>query len=113
MHLKNFSLLYQPGGTVDLSPAYDLLPTQLLLPEDEEESALTVNGRKKHLGRNDFMRLAESLRLTEKQASNTFVRFTANLDAALQILEKGFCSLEMRARYKSLVRVRAKCLEML
>ncbi|MEN7972665.1 MAG: HipA domain-containing protein [Verrucomicrobiota bacterium] len=112
MHLKNFSLLYQPGGTVGLSPAYDLLPTQLLLPEDEEESALTVNGRKKNLGRNDFMRLAESLRLTEKQASNTFDRFFANLDTVLQILEKGFCSLKMKERYKALILGRAGCLEM-
>ena len=33
MHLKNFSLLYKPGGAISLSPAYDLLPTQLLLPD--------------------------------------------------------------------------------
>jgi len=42
MHLKNFSLLHREGGSIALSPAYDLLPTQLLLPEDEEESALTL-----------------------------------------------------------------------
>ncbi|VGO14087.1 hypothetical protein PDESU_02644 [Pontiella desulfatans] len=107
MHLKNFSLLYQPGDTVNLSPAYDLVPTQLLLPEDEEESALTVNGRKKHLGRNDFIRMAESLRLTEKQTGNTFDRFSANRDASLQILEKGFCSPNMKERYKMLLCERA------
>ncbi len=112
MHLKNFSLLYHPDGSVELSPAYDLLPTQLLLPEDEEESALTVNGRKKHLGRNDFMQLAESLRLTEKQASNTFDRFSANLYAALKIMEKGFCSTNMKEHYKALIQKRAECLEM-
>lgn len=112
MHLKNFSLLYQPGGAVGLSLAYDLLPSQLLLPEDKEESALTVNGRKKNLGRSDFMRLAESLRLTERQTSNAFTRFAANLDAALQILEKGLCSLEMKERYQSLILGRAGCLEM-
>lgn len=110
MHLKNFSLFYQLGGTVGLSPAYDLLPTQLLLPEDEEESALTVNGRKKHLDRNDFMRLSESLRLTEKQASNTFDRFAANLDAVLQTLGEGFCSLEMKERYTALIQRRAESL---
>ncbi len=112
MHLKNFSLLYQPGGAVGLSPAYDLLPTQLLLPEDEEESALTLNGRKKRLGRNDFMRLAESLRLTEKQISNTFVRFAAHLDSALQTMEQGFCSTRMKERYKALIQMRAGRLEM-
>lgn len=56
MHLKNFSLLYTPGGEVNLSPAYDLLPTTLLLPEDTEESALTINGKKKKLNLNDFVR---------------------------------------------------------
>jgi len=111
MHLKNFSLLYQPGGTVGFSPAYDLLPTQLLLPEDEEESALTVNGRKKHLGRTDVMRLAESLQLTEKQISNIFVRFSNNLDIALQSLEAGFCSPTMIERYKALLQMRAERLE--
>jgi serine/threonine-protein kinase HipA len=108
MHLKNFSLLYQPGGTVGLSPAYDLLPTQLLLPEEEEESALTVNGRKKNLGRNDFMRLAESLRLTEKQVFNTFDRFADHLEAVLQTLEKGFCSPDMKERYTMLLCKRAE-----
>jgi len=112
MHLKNFSLLYQPGGSVGLSPAYDLLPTQLLLPQDEEESALTVNGRKKHLAQRDFMCLAESLRLTERQVFNTFGRFAAHLDDALQTLENGFCSPDMKERYKALVRMRAERLEM-
>ena len=79
-----------------------------LLPEDEEESALTVNGRKKHLGRNDFMRLAESLRLTEKQVFNTFDRFADNLEVVLQTLEKGFCSPNMKERYKMLLCKRAE-----
>lgn len=112
MHLKNFSLLYHPRGAVGLSPAYDLLPTQLLLPQDEEDSALTVNGRKKNLGRNDFMRLAESLRLTEKQVSNAFTRFFANHNVALQTLDNGFCSPDMKERYKALIGERAERLGM-
>lgn len=108
MHLKNFSVLYSPGGTVKLSPAYDLLPTQLLLPEDKEDSALTVNGRRRHLGRNDFMRLAESLHLTQTQASNTFDRFAANLDSSLRIMEKGLCSQNVKKRYRILLCKRAE-----
>lgn len=49
MHLKNFSLLYEPDGMIRLSPACDLLPTRLLMPQDKEEMALTVNGRKANL----------------------------------------------------------------
>ncbi len=112
MHLKNFSLLYQPGGAIGLSPAYDLLPTQLLLPEDTEESALTINGRKKRLHRADFMHLADSLQLNKKQASNVFNRFSDNLTAALKVLSTGFCSDEMKERYKGLIQKRTGQLEL-
>jgi serine/threonine-protein kinase HipA len=108
MHLKNFSLLHLPDGSIALSPAYDLLPTQLLLPEDTEDTALTLNGRKSRLGRNDFMKLAESLRLTEKQAMNTFSRFSSNLDAALELLGRGLCADDMKERYKELISSRAQ-----
>ncbi len=107
MHLKNFSLLYPPGGPVSLSPAYDLLPTQLLLPQDEEESALTINGRKKQLGLKDFLQLATSLRLTGKQTSNTLDRFAAHMDAALATVDRGCCSAGMKERYKALMQERA------
>lgn len=108
MHLKNFSLLYLPDGSIALSPAYDLLPTQLLLPEDTEDTALTLNGRKSRLSRNDFMRLAESLQLTEKQAMNTLSRFSSNLDAALELLGRGLCTDRMKDRFKELIRSRAE-----
>ena len=32
----------------EISPAYDLLNVQLHLPEDKEESALTIGGKKKN-----------------------------------------------------------------
>ena len=40
MHLKNFSLLKTEDDEIKLSPAYDLLSTKLLIPEDKEEIAL-------------------------------------------------------------------------
>jgi serine/threonine-protein kinase HipA len=112
MHLKNFSLLYPPGGPVGFSPAYDLLPTQLLIPQDTEETALTVNGRKKRLGRKDFLRFAESLRLTEKQVENVFVRLASKIDDTCLLLNAGFCSDEMKNRYGELIRSRADRLGM-
>ena len=70
MHLKNFSLLYGRDGRIRLSPAYDLLATQVLLPADTEESALPLNGRKSALAERDFWAFAEHLRLTPKQYDN-------------------------------------------
>lgn len=44
MHLKNWSLL-ENGKLIELAPAYDLLNT-LILTNDDEESALELDGRK-------------------------------------------------------------------
>ena len=111
MHLKNFSLLYTPGGEVKLSPAYDLLPTNLLMPEDTEESALTINGKKKKLNLNDFFRFGSSLCLTEVQVQNALKRTFRNLDNAVGLIEQGFCSTEMKERYHSLIIERSKQLK--
>lgn len=48
MHLKNFSLIETTEGSQEyvLSPAYDLLPVNANLPEDKEQFALTMNGKK-------------------------------------------------------------------
>lgn len=107
MHLKNFSLLYRPGGEINLSPAYDLLPTTLLLPSDLEETALTLNGKKKRLGQKDFMRFAESLRLTERQVANAYSRFSGNLTSAFRILDDGCCSEKMKEHYRGLIKERS------
>ncbi|CBK75442.1 HipA-like C-terminal domain [Butyrivibrio fibrisolvens 16/4] len=47
MHLKNFSLIEDsPGSRVfGLSAAYDMLPVNIIMPEDKEQMALTVNGK--------------------------------------------------------------------
>lgn len=44
-HLKNLSLI-ENNGVYVLSKAYDLLPVNVILPEDKEEFALTLNGKK-------------------------------------------------------------------
>jgi serine/threonine-protein kinase HipA len=74
MHLKNFSLWKPSPGEIQLAPAYDLLATKLVLPKDEEETALTLNGKKKNLGRKDFDALAESLGVNAKARENAYAR---------------------------------------
>ena len=103
MHLKNFSLIRSEAGEIRLSPAYDLLATVLLLPEDREESALTIRGRKTRLNRRDFMALGEAVKLTERQIANSLRRFEKGLEAASAVISAGFCSDEMKARYQTLV----------
>ena len=62
MHLKNFSL-YKKIKETTLTPAYDLLSTKLVIPEDTEELALTLNGKKRKLKRSDFDNLLKTMKV--------------------------------------------------
>ena len=61
-HLKNYSIAYKDKETIRLTPAYDIVCSKLVIP-DEEDSALSVNGRKNELKRDDFDKLAEYLNI--------------------------------------------------
>lgn len=92
MHLKNWSLIRE-GNRIELSPAYDLLPTRLLL-DDPEESALPINGRKSRLERRDFLALAGHLRLPEIVAKRRLDAIPALLRTALTELPSPWVSAE-------------------
>jgi serine/threonine-protein kinase HipA len=66
LHLKNLSLVTRQNGLVCLSPAYDMLSTELLLPDDK--MALPVGGKDKSLSKGTWMRFAEYASLPEKAA---------------------------------------------
>lgn len=72
MHLKNFSLLKTPGIGYTLSPAYDMVSTALVNPADNEDLALTLNGKKKKITRNDFITAFRTLNIDPKQQENIF-----------------------------------------
>ncbi len=72
MHLKNFSLILKPGVGNVLAPAYDLVATALVNPTDKEDLALTLNGKKKKINRNDFIAAFRTLNLDPKQQENIF-----------------------------------------
>ena len=63
MHLKNFSMYEPQEGMIRMTPAYDLLNAAILNPKDDEELALTLDGRKKHLKRSDFISAGEIKRI--------------------------------------------------
>ena len=83
MHLKNFSLREENPGRRDfiLSDAYDMLPVNIVLPADLEETALTLNGKKRNLRRRDFLLLADRCDLTKKTAEKMILRLVSRVDA--------------------------------
>ena len=105
MHLKNFSMILK-NEEWNLSPAYALLDVNLHLPEDNEESALTINGKKRKLTKSDFVNLGLKLQLTEKQISNTFDRFIKAENIMKQEISNSFLSTENQMKYIDLLEVR-------
>ncbi len=102
MHLKNFSMIESPSGWV-LSPAYDLLNVAIVNPDDEEELALTLQGKKKKLKREHFEQLGKDLELTSKQLEGVFKRFQKNKPKALKLVDQSFLSNKMKGEYTLLL----------
>ncbi|HBH23985.1 MAG TPA: phosphatidylinositol kinase [Cytophagales bacterium] len=102
MHLKNFSMIEGPSGWV-FAPAYDLLNVAILLPDDKEELALTLGGKKKKLKREHFERLGEDLGMTKKQVEAAFKRMTRNKSKALSLIKMSFLSDDMKTDYRNLL----------
>lgn len=102
MHLKNFSMVENPSGW-GLAPAYDLLNVASIFPEDKEELALTLMGKKKKLQREHFEQLGEGLGLTPKQIKGTFNRMFKNKSKAFNWIDQSFLTDDMKAAYKKVL----------
>ena len=107
MHLKNFSMLQEGFGWI-LSPAYDLLNTKILLPEDLEEMALTLEGKKSRFKKEHFERFGTTLGLTNRQIDGVFKRFLEGKQQALEWIGKSLLSTEMKQQYANLMQDRYK-----
>lgn len=108
MHLKNFSLLENPGlNGFTLSPAYDLLSTTLVNPADTEELALTLNGKKRNLNYADFSKAFETSGLNQKVLDTTLRNYYYCVREMKKKLKESFLSEEFKIKYVQLLEQRA------
>lgn len=102
MHLKNFSL-YRPADSYQLAPAYDLVNVSIANPNDKEELALTLSGRKNKLKLADFLHAATTMGLEEK----VVLRLIANMNKALPkwktLIHSSFLSEDMKKAYEDTI----------
>lgn len=110
MHLKNFSLLETApeSGQYVLSPAYDLLPVNVIMPEDQEEFALIMNGKKTKLRRRDFLIFAEESGIPRNAAETMIQRMTGFIPKWKDMIEDFPLPLDMKAALIALMRERAE-----
>jgi serine/threonine-protein kinase HipA len=98
MHLKNFSIHTRDGHT-SLTPAYDLLNTRLLIPEDREESALTINGKRRKLKNADFLALGAVLGLSPKIFKNIVRALTGKKAMMMDLIHKSYLDGDLKDQY--------------
>lgn len=106
MHLKNFSLYSPQKNMFQLTPAYDMLSTTLVIPEDKEELALTMNGKKNKFKRNDFEKACSQSGLEPKVLENIIEKFSRIIHEWNTLIDCSFLSNEMKENYKKLVKAR-------
>ena len=103
MHLKNFSLYRDTDIGYTLTPAYDMLSTALAMPEDNEELALTLNGKKNRLRKADFHKAITASGVDEKVIENMARKFGRALPKWFELIDRSFLPDDLRRRYKSLI----------
>ena len=110
MHYKNFSLIEkEPGSRIfGLSAAYDLLPVNVILPEDTEETALTLNGKKQNIRKKDFLQLGINLGISEHTAE-TFIKRMDSLESMFcEMIGESYVEEKMKISLVALIKERIK-----
>lgn len=103
MHLKNFSLYEPQEGMIRMTPAYDLLNAAILNPKDDEELALTLNGRKKHLKRSDFVSAGEIMGIDTKIVDRLIGKYVRLQSEMTEFIGQSFLDDDLKSKYIELV----------
>jgi serine/threonine-protein kinase HipA len=98
-HLKNFSIIYDENGRIRLSPAYDIVSSKLVIPE-EEDLALPMNGKRNRITRKDFDRFAETLKI---RTTVSYERILGNPDLIKGLIEDSQLNTEEKQRLSEIV----------
>ena len=109
MHLKNFSIITR-DNKIELSPAYDLLNTTIVLPNESEEIALPLAGKKKNLSAKILIDYfgKERLNLNDKVISQVLYKIKSVFDNWEELIKISFLSPPMKEKYFGLLKNRSE-----
>jgi serine/threonine-protein kinase HipA len=112
MHLKNFSLIAKDSKHYALAPAYDMVAVKLLIPEDQEELALNLNGKKRKIRRLDFNGAMAKAQIPVKAIENLWNRIKKGMQQWNELIACSFLSEENKSTLLTLIENRAKQLDL-
>ena len=108
MHLKNYSLYAPDNEAFQITPAYDLLSTKLVMPEDTEELALTLCGKKRNLKRDHFVSAMADCGLSTKVIDKIFAKYGKALPKIHRLIAGSFLPAEMQSRLIKIIETNLK-----
>jgi serine/threonine-protein kinase HipA len=113
MHLKNFSLIEtaENSNKYVLSAAYDMLSTNVVIPTDKEQLALTINGKKQNIRRKDFIKFAETIGIAEKTADKMIEKIVKLKNKYIAMCRESYMPDEMKKSLENLIENRIAILE--
>lgn len=108
MHLKNFSLIETEEGKSEyvLSAAYDMLSTNVVIPEDNEQMALTINGKKQNIRRKDFIIFAETIGVPKKAAEKMIEKIVKLKDKYISMCKESYLPDDKKETLEKLIEER-------
>ena len=108
MHLKNFSLIEPEvgSGRYVLSAAYDLLPVNVVMPEDTEEFALAMNGKKRNLCKKDFLVFADACGIQKNAAEKMIAKVLSMKERYLLLCEESLLPDHLKQRFAAMMEKR-------
>lgn len=97
MHLKNFSLV--ESDEIYFSPAYDLLPVNIVFPDDKDETALTVNGKKRNITKKDFIKFGLNIGLPENACKKIIAYAISFKDTFIEMIENSLLDADYKDKF--------------
>jgi serine/threonine-protein kinase HipA len=101
LHLKNLSLLTTADRIHRLSPAYDLVCTRLVIPDDV--LSLPIGGRTKGLTRRHWLDFAEYCRIPERAARRLLAQQIEAFDDAAELVGRSFLTDTVKDQYLAIL----------
>jgi serine/threonine-protein kinase HipA len=75
----------------------------LVIEDDKEESALSINGKKNKLKKKDFDVLASTMQINSKALNSIYTKFNNILPIWINFIHQSFLTKQMQKKYINLL----------
>jgi serine/threonine-protein kinase HipA len=93
-----------------LSATYDLLPVKVNMPEDEEDFALAMNGKKSNIHKKDFFLFAENIGISKEIAQKMIMQLVNQKDMLQSMCMESYLPDYLKKSFSELIEKRCSIL---